>query len=43
MPEVPEEENRISRPRQEEEGGDAGCPPGHEEEARSLNVSFCFI
>ena len=42
MSQVPEEENWISRPRQEEEGGDAGRPAGHEEEARSLTVSICF-
>merc|ERR550517_2059305 len=37
VPEVLEKEDRISRPRQEEEGGDAGRPPGHEEEAGCLN------
>merc|ERR1712107_551870 len=38
LPEVPEEEDRLPRPRQEEEGGDAGRPPGHEEEAGCLNT-----
>ena len=36
MPEVPEEEDRVPRPRQEEEGGDAVRHPGHEEEGRRL-------
>ena len=36
MPEVFEEKNRLSRPGQEEEGGDAGRPAGHEKEASSL-------
>merc|ERR1711990_39656 len=35
MPEVFEEKNRLSRSGQEE-GGDAGCPAGHEKEASSL-------
>ena len=39
VPEIPEEEDWIARPRQEEEGGDAGCAAGHEEEGRSL--IFC--
>ena len=38
MPEVFEEKNRLSRPGQEEEGGDAGRPAGHEEEASSLII-----
>ena len=38
MSQVPEEENWISRPRQEEEGGDAGGPAGHEKEASSLII-----
>ena len=38
VPEVPEEEDWIARPRQEEEGGDAGCAAGHEEEGRRLIV-----
>ena len=36
VPEVPEEEDWIARPREEEEGGDAGRPAGHEEEGRRL-------
>ena len=32
VPEVPEEEDRLARPGQEEEGGDAGGAAGHEEE-----------
>ena len=38
MPEVPEEEDRLARPGQEEEGGDAGGAVGHEEEGRRLIV-----
>ena len=38
MPEVPEEEDRLARPGQEEEGGDAGRAAGHEEEGRRLIV-----
>ena len=38
MPEVFEEKNRLSRPRQEEERGDAGSPAGHEKEASSLII-----
>ena len=38
VPEVPEEEDRLARPRQEEEGGDAGRAAGHEEEGRRLIV-----
>ncbi len=38
MPEVPEEAAGQPRPRQEEEGGDAERPPGHEEEGRRLNA-----
>merc|ERR1712098_664352 len=46
MPQVPEEEDRLPRPRQEEKGGDAGCAPGNEEEGgclNVLNVLFCFF
>ncbi len=38
MPEVPEEAAGQPRPGQEEEGGDAERPPGHEEEGRRLNA-----
>ena len=38
MSEVFEEKNRLSRPGQEEEGGDAGGPAGHEKEASSLII-----
>ena len=38
MSEVFEEKNRLSRPRQEEERGDAGSPAGHEKEASSLII-----
>ena len=40
VPEVPEEEDWIARPREEEEGGDAGRPAGHEEEGRRLILIF---
>ena len=42
VPEVPEEEDWIARPRQEEEGGDAGRAAGTEEEGRRLN-SRCLV
>ena len=52
MPQVPQEEDWLPRPRQEEKGGDAGSPPGHEEEGCGLttqllqqlkkNNCFCF-
>jgi hypothetical protein len=42
VPEVPEEAAGQPRPGQEEEGGDAERPPGHEEEGRRLSV-HCFL
>ena len=40
MPQILKEKDRIPRSRQEEARGDAECAPGHEEEARRLNVLF---
>merc|ERR1719229_1139214 len=36
VPQVPEEEDRLSRPCQEEKRGDAGGAAGHEEEGRGI-------
>merc|ERR1712080_636327 len=36
VPEIPEEEDWLSRPRQEDERGDAGRAAGNEEEGRCL-------
>ena len=40
MPEILEEKDRISRPGQEEEGGNASYPASREKEASSLSSNL---